>query len=152
MPGDRSSINCWTWNRSATRRKPGAGRSSSRLNPYPDLLRLAPLLESVVPCGLEDNEITANMTGQVRGENTRTLLLELLAQAAARSPTLVVLDDAHWHDSASWALTSLVGRRIPAMLLLLATRPFTRNSPAEYNQLLALPDHPPAAPATYGCR
>ncbi len=79
------------------------------------------------------------MSGQVRGENTRTLLLKLLAEAAARSPTLVVLEDAHWQDSASWALASLVSRQIPSMLLLLATRPFTQNSPAEYNQLLRGP-------------
>ena len=30
-----------------------------------------------LPCGLEDNEITARMTGQVRGDNTRDLLLAI---------------------------------------------------------------------------
>ena len=108
----------------------------TQLAPRPDLLRLAPLLESILPCGFEDNEVTANMRGQVRGENTRTLLLELLAGAVARSPTLIVLDDAHWQDSASWAVTSLVSRRMASVLLLVATRPFSQNSPAEYNQLL----------------
>jgi class 3 adenylate cyclase/tetratricopeptide (TPR) repeat protein len=108
----------------------------TRLAAHPELLRFAPLLESVVPCGLEDNEVTTSLSGQVRGENTRTLLLQLLAAAAAQSPTLVVLDDAHWQDSASWALVSLVSRQIPSILLLLATRPFTQHGPAEYNQLL----------------
>ena len=56
--------------------------------------------------------------------------------AAARSPTLIVLEDAQWQDSASWALVSLASRRAASLLLLLATRPFTQNSPLEYNQLL----------------
>ncbi|MGD0897910.1 MAG: adenylate/guanylate cyclase domain-containing protein, partial [Thermoguttaceae bacterium] len=104
-----------------------------------ELSRLAPLLEAVVPCGLADNEITGSMVGQVRGDNTRALLLRLLALAAARSPTLVVLEDAHWQDSASWALASLASRQIPSMLLLVSTRPFTRNSPADFTHLLAGP-------------
>ena len=105
----------------------------------PELLRLAPLLETLVPCGLTDSPITAAMTGQVRGDNTRSLLLGLLRMAAARGPTLVVLEDAHWQDSASWALASLASRQIPSLLVLLATRPFTQTSPAEYTQLLGGP-------------
>jgi class 3 adenylate cyclase/tetratricopeptide (TPR) repeat protein len=108
----------------------------SQLARDPELLRLAPLLEGIVPCGLEDNDGTVNMTGQVRGENTRALLLRLLAGVASQSPMLVALDDAHWHDSASWALTSLVSRQVPSILLLVATRPFTQNGPVEYSQLL----------------
>lgn len=107
-----------------------------RLASDPETAALAPLLEAVLPCGLTDNEVTAHMTGQVRGENTRNLLLRLLTRFAAQTPTLVILDDAHWQDSASWALTSQVSRQIPSILLLLSTRPFTQSSPAEFNQLL----------------
>jgi class 3 adenylate cyclase/tetratricopeptide (TPR) repeat protein len=104
-----------------------------------ELARLAPLLEAILPCGLTDNEITASMTGQARGDNTRKLLLRLLTKAAAEAPTLIVLEDAHWQDSASWALTSLVSRDVPSILLVLSTRPFSQGSPAEYSQLLRAP-------------
>ena len=108
----------------------------AQVDAYAECAGLAPLLETVLPCGLEDNEITAGMRGQVRGENTRVLLLQLLTATAARSPTVVVLEDAQWQDSASWTFASLASRRIPSLLLLLATRPFTQNSPLEYNQFL----------------
>ena len=42
---------------------------------------------------------------------------------ARAAPLLIVLDDAHWFDSASWALTRLVVARIRPLLLVLATRP-----------------------------
>ncbi len=100
-----------------------------------ELAKLSPLLETVLPCGLADNEITSHMSGQARGENTRMLLLELLARAAARSPVMVVLEDAHWQDSASWALSLQVSRQIPSLLLLLSTRPLVEASPAEFDQL-----------------
>ena len=112
----------------------------ARLESQAELLRLAPLLEAVLPCGLVDNEVTAAMSGQVRGDNTRALLVGLLKKAAEESPTVVVVEDAHWQDSASWALTSLVCRQVPSILLLLSTRPFTRNSPAEYTQVLRAAD------------
>ena len=112
----------------------------ARLESQAELLRLAPLLEAVLPCGLVDNEVTAAMSGQVRGDNTRALLVGLLKKAAEESPTVVVVEDAHWQDSASWALTSLVCHQVPSILLLLSTRPFTRNSPAEYTQVLRAAD------------
>jgi class 3 adenylate cyclase/tetratricopeptide (TPR) repeat protein len=125
-----------------TDRQPEARRRHilAQLEPRPELFRLAPLLEAVLPCGLGDNEVTAAMTGQVRGDNTRALLVGLLGMAASQSPTLVVLEDAHWQDSAAWALTSLVSRQLPSVLLLLSTRPFTQNSPAEYSQVLRAPN------------
>ena len=110
-----------------------------RLEADAELAPLTPLLEDVLPCGLADNDITANMTGKVRGENVRNLLLRLLAKAAARAPTLFVVEDAHWQDSASWALTFQASRQVPSILLLLSTRPTTGDEPAEYNQLLRAP-------------
>ncbi|MDP8987184.1 MAG: AAA family ATPase [Actinomycetota bacterium] len=71
---------------------------------------LLPLLDSVLPLGIEDNVTTSQMKGSIRADNTNGLVLRLLEQAARAeaSPLVVVLDDAQWLDSASWALTERV--------------------------------------------
>jgi class 3 adenylate cyclase len=127
-----------------------------RLAGTPDLLRLAPLLNAVLPLGLPDNETTAQLSGQVRADNTHELLVRLLMQAAAPTPgpragegeeagtggggLLLVLEDAHWIDSASWALARVVGARVRPLLLVIATRPIAEPVPAEYRQFVAAPD------------
>jgi hypothetical protein len=93
-----------------------------------------------LPLDLPDNELTAQLTGEVRADNTRQLLVQLLqppaAMPAARAaPLLIVLDDAHWFDSASWALTRLVVARIRPLLLVLATRPLVEPLPEDYRRL-----------------
>jgi class 3 adenylate cyclase/tetratricopeptide (TPR) repeat protein len=100
-------------------------------------LQLVPLLNAVLPLELQDNDVTRQMTGQVRADNTRDFLLRILGASASRSPKLIVLEDAHWLDSASWALTLLVRQRINPALLVLTTRPLTE-PPEEYAQLLKL--------------
>ena len=103
--------------------------------PIRALARLAPLLNSVLPLELPDNELTAQLTGEVRADNTRQLLVQLLQaaatgpRAAAASPLLLVLDDAHWFDSASWALARQVVARVRPLLLVLATRPLVEPLP-----------------------
>lgn len=111
----------------------------SLLPANPELLRLAPLLNAVLPLGLQENDLTRQMTGQVRADNTRDLLLNLLQGTTAQSPTLIVMEDAHWLDSASWALTRLVSQRVQRALLVVVTRPLTAPLPAGYNQLLQTP-------------
>ena len=106
------------------------------LQTEPALLRLAPLLNGVLPLNLPDDELTAQMTGQVRADNTHELLLDLLKGAVQRTPTLLIVEDAHWLDSASWALTVLVARRVQPLLLVVATRPPPDPVPPEYTLLL----------------
>jgi predicted ATPase len=111
-----------------------------RVQADPALARLAPLLNSVLPLDLPDNELTAQLTGEVRADNTRQLLLQLLQPTAAipaarAAPLLIVLDDAHWFDSASWALTRLVVARVRPLLLVLATRPLVEPLPEDYRRL-----------------
>jgi class 3 adenylate cyclase/tetratricopeptide (TPR) repeat protein len=115
-------------------------RVLARVQADPALARLAPLLNSVVPLDLPDNELTAQLAGEVRADNTRQLLLQLL-QATAASPAgpavplMVVLDDTHWLDSASWALARLAVMRIRPLLLVLATRPLIEPLPDDYRRL-----------------
>jgi tetratricopeptide (TPR) repeat protein len=102
-------------------------------------LQLLPLLNAVLPLELPDTDVTMQMTGQVRADNTRDFLLRVLGASASRSPKLVVLEDAHWLDTASWALAWLVSQRIKPVLLVVTTRPLAGPPPTEYTQLLKAP-------------
>lgn len=80
----------------------------ARLTDEPQLSALAPLLNAVLPLGLPDSPLTAQLTGEVRADNTRRLLLTLLETLATAERIVIALEDAHWFDSASWALLHLV--------------------------------------------
>ncbi len=115
-------------------------RVLARVQSDPEMARLGPLFNSVLPLDLPDNELTAQLTGEVRADNTRDLLVRFFQAAAAApdgsiSPLVVVLDDAHWFDSASWALARQVVAQVRPLLLVLATRPLVEPLPAEYRQL-----------------
>jgi tetratricopeptide (TPR) repeat protein len=129
------------------------------------LPQLAPLLESVLSLDWPDNDITAHMTGKVRADNTIELLVRLLKLvvrqgAAIGRPYLLVLEDTHWLDSASWALTAQVNRQVQPLLLVVVTRPMSPPWPPEYNQLqqdpachrLVLDSLPPADIITLVCQ
>ncbi|MBN1889682.1 MAG: tetratricopeptide repeat protein [Thermoflexales bacterium] len=103
-----------------------------------ELRRLAPLLNPVLPFSLPDNDLSVQMTGQVRADNVRKLLIKLLQESVSRSPKLIILEDAHWLDPSSWALTLAVSQRVHPLLLIIAARPMPSSTspPAEYIQLL----------------
>lgn len=101
----------------------------------PQLARLAPLINTVLPLDIPENEITAHMAGQVRAENIRRLLIRIIHVVATLSPTLLVLDEAHWLDSASWALALAATRCPHPMLIIIASRPMSAPLPVEYSQI-----------------
>jgi tetratricopeptide (TPR) repeat protein len=102
----------------------------------PEQLQLVPLLNVVLPLDIPDNELTAQMTGEVRADNTRDLLIGLLQTAAAERPLIIILEDAQWLDSASWTLARLIYRDVQPLLLVLITRPLVEPQPADYWQLV----------------
>ncbi len=104
----------------------------------PELRDYAPLLSAMLLLDMPDTELTRPMTDQLRAENTRAVLIAILGNLAASRPLVLLLEDTHWMDSASWALALEVGRRIPAALLLLATRPLAEPLPAAFSELAAL--------------
>jgi class 3 adenylate cyclase/tetratricopeptide (TPR) repeat protein len=115
-------------------------RVLARVQADPALARLAPLLNSILPLDLPDNELTAQLTGEVRAENTRQLLVQLLQPIAATpagraAPLLIVLDDAHWLDSASWAVARQMVAQVRPLLLVLAARPMVEPLPDDYRRL-----------------
>lgn len=109
-------------------------RVQSLLHDAPDLLRLLPLINVVLPLDIPDNETTAQMSGKVRADNTRDLLLRVLHLATSYRPRMIVLEDAGAMDSTSWALTMAAGQYLTAALLIITTRPL--NDPVSGAALL----------------
>lgn len=97
---------------------------------------LAALLNPVLGLDLPDSPATAALAGDARPASTRALLVALLRRAAG--PMMVVLDDAHWFDSASWALAREAAREVPGFLLLIAARPKSATD-GDIAELAALP-------------
>jgi class 3 adenylate cyclase/tetratricopeptide (TPR) repeat protein len=104
-----------------------------------DLEPLAPLLNSVLDLQIPDNELTAQMTGQVRAENTGRLLAALLQDFAQTDPLLITIEDAHWADSASWGVEGLVARTVSPDMIAISLRPMGLDAPPEFQQLLRTP-------------
>nr|MDP9494803.1 AAA family ATPase [Actinomycetota bacterium] len=98
------------------------------------------LLATMVSARVEDSDLTAGMEPELRGENTLRLLTAIVRGAPRTAPLVLVIDDGHWVDSASWAIAERVVREVPSLLLVIATRPFGEGSgrfaPAEYGRLL----------------
>jgi class 3 adenylate cyclase/tetratricopeptide (TPR) repeat protein len=89
----------------------------------PVLFRLSPLLQPFLPVDLPDNEYTVHMSGEVRAENTQDLVVHILSRQSRRSALVLIFEDAHWQDSATWALAKRVSRDVPGVLLVMSMRP-----------------------------
>ncbi len=95
----------------------------------PEIRQLAPLLNAVLPTNFADNELTGNMAGEARAISTRNLLVNLLARTIVQSSGLVLLlEDAHWLDSASWALAAQVRQSLSPLLLVIVARPMVKGA------------------------
>ena len=105
----------------------------------PDLVRYAPLVDVVLPLSIQDNDLTSAMSGEIRGGNVRELLTRILAFEANQSPLLIVMEDLHWFDSASWALVVDVQQKVRPLFLALNTRPLADPVPIQFKQLLDTP-------------
>lgn len=89
----------------------------------PKYANLAPLLNTVFLTDIPENELTRQMSGQVRADNINGLLVHLLNQASAQAPLMLILEDAHWFDSASWELLRRVINEGHALFIVLSMRP-----------------------------
>ncbi len=105
----------------------------------PELARYAPLVDVVLPIPIFDNELTSAMSGEIRGGNVREVLVRLLAYEASQAPLLIVMEDLHWFDSASWALLVDVQQKVRPLFLALNTRPLTDPILAQFKQILETP-------------
>lgn len=99
-----------------------AAAVQARLAKWPEVADWAPLLDDVLDLGLGQGALR-DMTGIARRENTIRLAVQLLGDAADGVPLLLVLDDCHWMDSASWELLRAVHRQLSPLMIALFTRP-----------------------------
>ncbi|NJK41720.1 MAG: AAA family ATPase [Acaryochloridaceae cyanobacterium SU_2_1] len=99
---------------------------------------LAPLLNIVLGLEFPETELTQQIQGQVRADNTRNLLLHLLRahQPAKATPPIIVLEDAHWLDSGSWSLLLALSQKSSGLLCIIATRPLPEPWPLDFIQTL----------------
>ncbi len=102
-------------------------------------LHLLPLLNAVLTLDLPETSLTREMRGEVRANNLHQLVVQLLNYSAARRPLLIIFDDAHWMDSASWSLLAAVSQSVTPLLLVVMTRPLALATPAELRALLSTP-------------
>ncbi|HZJ21948.1 MAG TPA: adenylate/guanylate cyclase domain-containing protein, partial [Anaerolineales bacterium] len=105
----------------------------------PDLTRYAPLMDVILPVPIPDNELTSAMSGEIRAGNTRELLTRLLGYEAMQVPLLIVMEDLHWFDSASWALLADIQQKVRPVLLALNTRPLSDPIPVQFKQIIDSP-------------
>ena len=96
---------------------------SGRLSLLPEVAPLAPLLAALLPVAPPEDATLRALDAQARAQATRELLLALLASAASSSQSLLVVEDAHWLDSASWELLAQLAQRRLPLLLVVSTRP-----------------------------
>lgn len=92
----------------------------------PDWLLRLPLLGDLLGLAIPDNPTTAAFEPQLRQEALFTLAVEMIQTWAKERPLLLLLEDAHWLDEASWGLTLALGRAITnsaRVLLALVHRP-----------------------------
>ena len=80
------------------------------------------------------------MRDQVRGDNINSLLTRILQRRCQGAPVAVILEDAHWLDSASWALTAQISRELHPALLLIVTRPMEPPDPQEFFDIVERKD------------
>ena len=103
----------------------------------PELRERAPLLNALLALNLPENSLTQQMTAEVRSENTRSLLTAMISKTINGSPHVILIEDAHWLDSLSWALILDVVQRLHPILLVIAARPIVETETANFVQLVA---------------
>jgi class 3 adenylate cyclase/tetratricopeptide (TPR) repeat protein len=109
---------------------------SRRLGTDSDLLKLAPLLSSILGGQIDDSPFTASMSGDARAANTARLIVEILRAQANERPTALVVEDAHWLDSASMDVLVKATSGIPTLLAVITTRPSPEVQPADLERLM----------------
>jgi class 3 adenylate cyclase len=85
------------------------------------LIDWLPLLNDILSIGLVDTSLTAEITGAARAASIETLMVALL-NGHETSPPIILFEDLHWFDSASWSLLKGVVRQLPGVLVVATAR------------------------------
>ena len=105
------------------------------------LLRL-PLLGDLLDIPLPDNNVTKTFSGSHRQKALFSLAAEIIADRAAKTPLLLIVEDAHWIDETSQAFTAYLGRVIALLpvVLLVSRRPLEEGRQSLFPELEQLPN------------
>lgn len=106
----------------------------------PALVPLAPLLNVFLPLQFQDNDITSQLNGEVRANQTHNLCLTLFKYATTKSPHVLIIEDAHWLDSSSWSLLNQVSSAVPSLMTVIAMRPPSEPVSPDLTRLLERPN------------
>lgn len=99
-------------------------------------LRL-PLLGDLLALPIPDNPTTAAMEGDVRQKSLFSLLVEMMQAWAREQPLLLLIENAHWMDEASLALTQTLARQVAGAAPVMV---FVSHRPPQLGGEPVLPD------------
>ena len=101
---------------------------------------LLPLLNPILPVELDENEQTRSLIGAGRAELARTTIVAVLQRLLDEKnnlATLLLIEDAHWLDSASWLCIEAAKRDITGLSLMIVARPIDEDQiPTEVKKLI----------------
>jgi tetratricopeptide (TPR) repeat protein len=107
----------------------------------PAVSDLLPLLSPVLRHEIADTPATAGLFGGGRAEKTQTVIIALFGRLIPPSPHMLIIEDAHWFDSASWQLVERFSRAFPNVTVTVVSRPLDPDTlPFEARRLLDRPD------------
>lgn len=92
-----------------------------RLAPSPDLLPWLPVLNDIRPALVAETPLTQLASEPARAEGLRRVLRQILMEAF-QGTALLVCEDLHWSDAASWELALSLAQSVPGLRLLATTR------------------------------
>jgi len=115
-------------------------RLASLLADDPVALELLPLLNPVLRVTLSQTPATAGLFGGGRADKTQSVIIALLRSFIRPVPQVLIVEDAHWFDSASWQLLERVAKSFPQVTIAIVSRPLDRDLlPYEARLLLDRP-------------
>jgi len=97
----------------------------------------APLLGDALGLSLPDSALTLPLVGRARAENIRGALSALFDLRERPGGAALIVEDAHWLDSASWALLQHLALDDTGLCIVVACRPMLNLEPAELRALRA---------------
>jgi tetratricopeptide (TPR) repeat protein len=111
------------------------------LGPDPTVSALLPLLSPFLRSEIADTAATESLFGGGRAEKTQTVIIALLERLIPATAQVVIVEDAHWFDSASWQLLERFSRAFPQVTVTIVSRPLDPDAlPFEARRLLDRPD------------
>jgi class 3 adenylate cyclase/tetratricopeptide (TPR) repeat protein len=93
------------------------------LLPEAELIHLLPLISSIIPVGIAESAFTQQLEGEARANQTARVIIELIKRSRVNQATVIIFDDTHWLDSASWGVVVALVREVKPLMLMLVTRP-----------------------------